>query len=238
LKGSYHQKDYQPAIHLCSRPPSVQFWEHGIISTRSSPSLLDGQRTLSEFHHVPHLFLRALRAIHSGDQSGQHIFFRLLSFPTFGDEPSSVNWCGEPLSFIRFRSHTRAPPHPASCGPRVANSNKKKKIRSLAPLRNNLFFSQDSTSSPLYFRLQRFEWTTALLPTSHTNCSWGPSAASLLVSPLTTPGRDRGVFAQIPSCLVGPSSYPTWRRILDTTAHDEQTKSEIVCPLILRSSGK
>ena len=43
-----------------------------------------------------------------------------------------------------------------------------------------------------------------------------PSAANLLVSPLTPPPDEAGVFAQMSSCLAGLSSYPTWRRILNT----------------------
>jgi hypothetical protein len=36
------------------------------------------------------------------------VYHSLLSYPTFGDGPSSVNWCGE-LSPLFVFVHTRAP---------------------------------------------------------------------------------------------------------------------------------
>ena len=140
------------------------------------------------------------------------VYHSLLSYPTFGDGPSSVNWCGELSPLFVFVTHA---PRAAPGFSWTAGCQLEKKIDP-NPLRNNLLFSQDSTSSPPYFRLQRFVWTTALLPTSPTGCSWGRFAASLLVSPLTLPPDGARVFAQMPSCLVGPSSYPTLRRIRDT----------------------
>jgi GAF domain-containing protein len=132
---------------------------------------------------------------------------------------------------IRLRSHTRPAPHPASRGPRVANSKKKDPN----PLRNNLLFSQDSTSSPPYFRLQRFVWTTTLLPNFQASYFWVPSVASLLVSPLTPPPDGACADALMSRrTIIVPDveSYP------GHIACDGHTKSEIVCPLILKSSGK
>jgi hypothetical protein len=97
--GSYHiTLDRSPTLTRATMPhhplsssfptsirTKSQFWEH--VISQLVP-LLDGQRHWVNHHHVApplsfpltHLFLRALRAIHSGDQSGQHIFSRLSFF--------------------------------------------------------------------------------------------------------------------------------------------------------------
>jgi hypothetical protein len=115
-----------------------QFWEH--VISQLSP-LLDGQRDwVSTVHLVtpPSHTLPCLLTASSSASPAYYIqvtnlanttslvYHSLLSYPAFGDGPSSVNWCGE-LSPLFDLDHT-SPPHGRSQvprGPRVANWKKK-----------------------------------------------------------------------------------------------------------------
>ncbi|KAI0256345.1 GAF domain-like protein [Lactifluus subvellereus] len=147
-----------------------QFWEH--VISKLTP-LLDGQRDW-----VTNLANTSSLVYHS-----------LLSYPAFGDGPSSVNWCG---------------------------------------------FYVDSSLFP-----------TPKIRMDHNAAS--NVSSRLLLGPFcgkpacqfvdTTPGKGRGVCADtFTSCktivVSDVNAYP------GHIACDGDTKSEIVCPLILRSSGK
>ena len=106
-----------------------QFWGY-IISQLIS--LLDGQRhwvkqfialfffsfpylTFVMPSYRPSLRRRICRAhyqqVTNLANTSSLVYHSLLSYPAFGDGPSSVNWCGEALSFMRPRSqHAPRPP--------------------------------------------------------------------------------------------------------------------------------
>ncbi|KAF8482567.1 GAF domain-like protein [Russula ochroleuca] len=146
-----------------------QFWEHVISNL---VPLLDGQR-----HWVTNLANTSSLVYHS-----------LLSYPTFGDGPSSVNWCGFYIVSSLF-------PNPKIRMDHCAASN----------ISNRLLL--------------------------------GPFCGKPACQSIdTTPGRGQGVCADAfmsRRTIVVPDveTYP------GHIACDGNTKSEIVCPLILRSSG-
>jgi len=127
-----------------------QFWGH--IISQLIP-LLDGQRHWVKrftalFYAFPYLtFCHAL--LSSGGASAVRVivqvtnlantsslvYHSLLSHPAFGDGPSSVNWCGEALSFIRPRSqHAPRPPRLVQLPvDRGLPTGKKKKLDSNTP---------------------------------------------------------------------------------------------------------
>ncbi|KAI9455481.1 GAF domain-like protein [Lactarius psammicola] len=149
-----------------------QFWEHVLMQLTH---LLDGQRDW-----VTNLA-----------NTSSLIYHSLLSYPAFGNGPSSVNWCGFYINSSLF-------PTP--------------KIR----MDHSVPTSDDASSRLL------------LAPFC------GKPACQFID---TTPGRGRGVCADSflsRKTLVVPNvdAYP------GHIACDGSTKSEIVCPLILRTQGR